>query len=112
MPLTSVPGDPSAGQAVFTERNQGHCVLCHQVQSLDAPFQGNIGPDLSGVGARLSQAQIRYRIIDASRLNPATTMPAYYRVSGLRQVAAEYEGKTVLSASQIEHLVAYLGSLR
>lgn len=110
-PLSST-GSAIEGQSVFAQRDQGHCVLCHQVASLEAPFQGNIGPDLSYVGARLSPEQIRFRIIDASRLNPATTMPPYYRVQGLERVASEYEGKTVLTEQQIEHLVAYLEQLQ
>lgn len=104
----AVEGDASLGEAVFVQREQGHCVLCHQVASLDAPFQGNIGPTLSDVGRRLTPAQIRFRIIDASKLNPATTMPPYSRVEDLNQVATEYRGKPVLSGQQIEHLVAYL----
>ena len=111
VPLAS-PGQVEAGEAVFVQRDQGHCVLCHQVAALDVPFQGNIGPDLTTVGARLSPAQIRFRIVDASRLNPLTTMPAYYRVENLNRVAEQYQGKTVLTAQQVEHLVAYLAQLQ
>lgn len=110
-PLAS-PGQVEVGEAVFVQRELGHCVLCHQVAALDAPFQGNIGPDLTTVGARLSPAQIRFRIIDASRLNPLTTMPAYYRVENLNRVAEQYQGKPVLTAQQVEHLVAYLAQLK
>jgi sulfur-oxidizing protein SoxX len=106
------PGQVEAGEVVFVQREQGHCVLCHQVAALDAPFQGNIGPDLSTVGTRLSPAQIRFRIVDASRLNPVTTMPAYYRVENLNRVAEQYQGTTVLTAQQVEHLVAYLAQLK
>ena len=105
-------GQIAAGEQVFAAREQGHCVLCHQVKTLDAPFQGNIGPDLTRVGARLTATQIRYRIMDASRLNPATTMPPYYRVERLNQVAPEFKNKTALTAVQIENLVAYLEQLK
>ncbi len=105
-------GEAVAGEQVFVARDEGHCVLCHQIETLDAPFQGNIGPNLTTVGARLTPAQIRFRIIDASRLNPATTMPPYYRVDGLNQVATEFKGKPVLTERQIEDLVAYLGQLK
>jgi sulfur-oxidizing protein SoxX len=81
------------------------------VAGLDAPFQGDLGPDLSRVGERLSAPQIRYRIVDASRLNPASIMPPYYRTESLHQVAEAYRGKTVLTGQQVEHLVAYLASL-
>ncbi len=110
-PLAQVAGSPQQGERIFVEREAGHCVLCHQVQGLDAPFQGNLGPDLTGVGSRLSAAQIRLRVVDASRLNPDTIMPPYYRSAGLEQVATDYRGQTVLSAEQIEHLVAWLATL-
>ena len=110
-PLADVPASVDLGRAVFADRDSGNCVLCHRVASLDVPFQGDLGPDLTAVGARLSPAQLRFRIVDASRLNPATVMPAYYRTEGLSRVAEAYRGRTVLSAAQIEHLVSYLLSL-
>ncbi len=110
-PLAEVAASAAEGERVFIEREAGHCVLCHQVAGLDAPFQGNLGPDLTGIGSRLSAAQIRLRIVDAARLNPDTIMPPYYRSEGLEQVAQAYRGQTVLSAEQIEHLVAWLASL-
>jgi L-cysteine S-thiosulfotransferase len=110
-PIAAEPGRAAAGRDIFVDRTSGHCVLCHRVAGLDAPFQGDLGPDLSDIGARLSAAQIRYRIIDVSRLNPATIMPPYYRTESLHQVAEAYRGKTVLTGVEIEHLVAYLSSL-
>jgi len=109
--LTGAPGDPEKGRAIFVARDGGHCVLCHVVAGLDVPFQGNVGPALSDVGARLTPGQIRLRIVDPSRLNPDTVMPAYYRVDGLNQVSRGLEGKPVLSSQQIEDLVAYLAAL-
>lgn len=106
--LTGAPGDAERGRAIFVSREEGHCVLCHQVEGLDAEFQGNVGPALTGVGSRLSAGQIRYRIIDAQRIWPDTVMPAYYRTHGLRQVEHGYEGAPALSAGQIEDLVAFL----
>ncbi|MGE0668392.1 MAG: sulfur oxidation c-type cytochrome SoxX [Sphingomonadales bacterium] len=109
--LTGAPGDPDRGRAIFTAREGGHCVLCHAVAGLDAEFQGNVGPELSDVGARLTPGQIRLRIVDASLLNPDTVMPAYYRIHGLNQVSHGLDGKPVLSSGQIEDLVAYLAAL-
>ena len=109
--LAPEPGRAAAGRDIFLDRTSGHCVLCHRVSGLDAPFQGDLGPDLSTIGARLSAAQIRYRIVDVSRLNPATIMPPYFRTESLHQVAEAYRGKTALTGEQIEHLVAYLASL-
>ncbi len=110
--LTGSPGSASSGDLIFTERERGHCVLCHKVASNDAPFQGNVGPDLSAIGARLTAGQIRLRIVDASLVNPDTVMPPYYRTSGLNQVATEHAGAPVLKAEEIEDLIAYLIGLK
>jgi len=64
------------------------------------------------VGARLSPAQLRLRVADSTRIDPQTPMPAYYRTEGLTQVAAAYRGKTILSAQQVEDVVAYLATLK
>lgn len=107
-PLTQNPGRIQKGMEVFNDRENGHCLLCHQLKSNPEPFQGNIGPSLDGIGSRLDPQQIRYRIIDNSRLNPQTLMPSYYRAEGFVQVAKAYLEQTVLSAQDIEDLVAYL----
>ncbi len=105
-------GDPVQGKAVFLDRELGHCILCHQVRSLDAPFQGNIGPDLSTVADRFSLEELRNKVVDPSTTNPETTMPAYHRTSGLVQVTPEYRGKPILSRAELDDLVAYLATLR
>jgi sulfur-oxidizing protein SoxX len=93
-------------------RDQGGCTLCHEVPG-ETRF-GNVAPPLSGAGAgaRLSVPQLRLRVADSSRVNPATPMPAYYRAEGLVQVAAAYRGKTILSAQQVEDVVAFLATLK
>ncbi len=111
-PLSGALGDPARGRAVVLNRQLGLCVLCHSGPFPEERFQGNIGPDLTGIGGRLSAGQIRLRIADPARLNPASVMPAYYRSEGLARVASAYRGKTVLSAEQIEDVVAYLVTLR
>ncbi len=111
VPLAAVPASADMGRAIFGDRDAGNCVLCHRITGLDVPFQGDVGPDLTAVGERLSPAQLRFRIVDASRLNPATVMPAYFRTEGLNRVAEAYRGRTVLTGEQVEHLVAYLSSL-
>ena len=83
-PLTDTPGDAVRGQTVFTEREQGHCVLCHQVSSLDAPFQGDVGPDLSDVGTRFSPQPGNY---DAAL--PSDERPAAGRTGICRQTCTE-----------------------
>lgn len=111
-PLSERPGDPEAGREAFVRREHGHCLLCHRVASLDAPFQGNLGPDLSRFGERMDIRRARLRLVDASRLNPDTVMPSYYRSEGLNRVATAYRGRTALSAQQIEDILTYLASLK
>jgi sulfur-oxidizing protein SoxX len=55
---------------------------------------------------------LRLRLVDASRLNPKTIMPSYYRIDGLNRVGRNFAGKPILSAAQIEDIVAYLATLR
>jgi sulfur-oxidizing protein SoxX len=109
-PLTAEPGDPVRGRSIVANRDQGGCTLCHEVPG-ETRF-GNLAPTLSGAGARLSAAQLRLRVADSSRVNPATPMPAYYRIQGLVEVAAAYRGKTILSAQQVEDVVAWLATLK
>ena len=110
-PLAGARGDAARGRAIVADRRVGLCLLCHSGPFPEARFQGDIGPDLSGVGARLSAGQIRLRIADPKRLNADTIMPSYYRTDGLRRVASADRGRTVLTAQQIEDVVAFLATL-
>jgi sulfur-oxidizing protein SoxX len=110
--LTGQPGNPERGREVVVSRELGNCLLCHRMPIAGERFQGNIGPELSGVAARLSEGQIRLRIVDASRVNPETIMPPYYRVEGLRRVLSAYRGRPVLTAEQVEDVVAFLLTCR
>ncbi len=110
-PLTPSPGDAARGREVLLGRD-GNCLLCHAVPEAVGRFMGNLAPPLSGVGARLSEGQLRLRIVDSTRLNRDTIMPSYYRIDGLNQVAEAWRGKPVLTAQQVEDLVAYLLTLR
>jgi sulfur-oxidizing protein SoxX len=110
-PLTDSPGDAARGRALVLERSNT-CILCHSGPFPEEKFQGDLAPSLAGSGSRWSVGQLRLRLVDASRLNPATIMPSYYRLDGLDRVAPAFRGKTILSAEQIEDIVAYLASLR
>ena len=110
--LTGARGDPGRGRAIVASRQIGLCLLCHSGPFPEERFQGNLAPDLRGAGARWSEAQLRLRIVDSSRINPATIMPAYYRTEGLTRVAPAWQGKPLLSAGQIEDVVAFLLTLR
>jgi sulfur-oxidizing protein SoxX len=110
--LTGAKGDVERGRGIVVNRQVGLCLLCHSGPFPEEKFQGTLAPDLKGSGARWSEGQLRLRIVDASRLNPNTIMPPYYRVDGLTRVAPAFQGKPVLSAEQIEDVVAYLATLR
>jgi L-cysteine S-thiosulfotransferase len=110
--LTGTGGNPERGQAIVINRQVGLCLLCHTGPFPQERFQGTLAPDLKGAGARATEGQLRLRIVDASRLKPDTIMPPYYRVDGLERVAPSFQGKPILTAEQIEDVVAYLATLR
>jgi L-cysteine S-thiosulfotransferase len=109
-PLTATPGDAVRGRRLVVDRDAAGCVLCHAVPG--ESLSGDIAPTLAGSGSRLSPAQLRLRVVDSTRLDPNTPMPAYYRTEGLKQVAAAYRGRPVLSAQQVEDVVAFLATLK
>lgn len=110
--LTGEPGDAGRGRAIVANRQAGLCLLCHTGPFPEERFQGSLAPSLSGAGARWSEGQLRLRIVDAGRLNPATIMPPYYRTDGLERVARAFAGKPILSAAQVEDVVAFLMTLK
>jgi sulfur-oxidizing protein SoxX len=110
-PLAAAPGDPARGREIVFGRDS-NCLLCHVAPEAGARVMGNLAPPLGGVAARLGEGRLRLQIVDSMRLNPQTIMPSYYRVDGLNQVAATLRGKPVLTAQQVEDVVAYLLTLR
>jgi sulfur-oxidizing protein SoxX len=111
MSLTGAPGDATRGRALVVERSST-CILCHNGPFPEQKFQGDLAPNLAGAGSRWSEGQLRLRLVDGSSLNEATIMPSYYRVDGLPRVGPNWRGKPILSAEQIEDIVAYLVTLR
>ena len=110
--LTGAKGDPARGRAIVANRQVGLCLLCHNGPFPEERFQGNLAPDLRGAGKRWSEGQLRLRIVDPARINPASIMPAYHRTEGLVRVAPAWRGKTILSGEQIEDVVAFLMTLK
>ena len=111
-PLSADGGDAARGRALVLARDNANCVLCHAVPDPAIRFAGDVGPSLAGVGRRLSVAQLRLRVADNLEVNPATVMPSYYKVDGLAQVAAPYAGKPILSARDVDDIVAWLATLQ
>ena len=103
-------GDPDRGREVFVSREAGHCILCHGAPGIETA--GSVGPPLGGIGARLTAAELRLRVADIIRVYPDSVMPTFHRTEGLTRVSKLYEGKPVLSAQQVEDVVAWLGTLR
>jgi sulfur-oxidizing protein SoxX len=111
-PLTGVAGDPARGRVIVTSRQRGLCLLCHSGPFPEERFQGDLAPSLAGVGSRLSEGQLRLRLVDSRKLDPGTIMPSYYRTDGLNRVGDAWRDKPVLSAEEIEDVVAFLATLR
>jgi sulfur-oxidizing protein SoxX len=110
--LTGSTGDALRGRAIVVDRQKGLCLLCHSGPFPEERFQGNLAPDLKGVGARWSAGQLRLRLVDSRKLDAGTIMPAYYALDGLDRVAPAYRGKPILTAGEIEDVVAFLATLR
>jgi L-cysteine S-thiosulfotransferase len=109
--LTGAAGDPVRGRAIVVDRRLGACLLCHTGPFPEEKFQGTLAPDLSKTGSRWSEGQLRLRLVDPTRLNPDTIMPPYYRVEGLTRVGLAWRGKPILTAEQIEDVLAFLSTL-
>ncbi|HSV53318.1 MAG TPA: sulfur oxidation c-type cytochrome SoxX [Burkholderiaceae bacterium] len=111
-PLTAQAGDAARGRAIVANRQAGLCLLCHSGPFPEERFQGDLAPSLAGAGARWTEGQLRLRIVDSRRLNPQTIMPSYHRIDNLARVGAVWRERPVLTAQQIEDVVAFLRSLR
>jgi sulfur-oxidizing protein SoxX len=111
-PLAGLVGDATRGAAVVRNRESANCLICHAIPDPREAFMGEVGPPLAGVGARLTPGQLRLRLVDPTRVNPAAIMPAYHRVEGLVNVDPRFRDRPVLSAQEIEDVVAWLMTLR
>lgn len=110
--LTGKPGDAAKGRAAAIHRKKGNCLACHTLPASKQADHGNIGPDLRGVGSRYSVAELRLRLIEAKAINPDTIMPPFFSERGLHRVQKQWRGKTLLSAQEVEDIVAYLVTLK
>jgi sulfur-oxidizing protein SoxX len=111
-PLAAEAGDPGRGRALVVAHDAANCVLCHAVSDPAIRFAGDVGPPLDGIARRRTIAQLRLRVVDDAQVNRATVMPSYFKVAGLVQVAAPYVDKPILSAREVEDIVAWLATLQ
>lgn len=110
--LTGQAGDAQRGRAIVTSRQKGLCLLCHSGPFAEERFQGDLAPSLAGAGSRWDEGQLRLRLVDSRRVSANTIMPSYYRVDGLNRVGTTWQGKPVLTAAEIEDVVAFLLTLK
>lgn len=112
-PLGGMVGDAEQGRMLASTKSKGNCLACHRFPIKHSEFHGTLGPTLLGIGSRLSAAQIRLRVVDEKQINPMTIMPGYHRDPKLfNRVLEQFQGQAVLSAQEIEDIVAYLVSLK
>ena len=110
-PLTAQPGDPERGRRIVLDRDGGDCPICHAMPLPQREFHGTVGPPLDGIGRRTTPGALRLRLVDPKAFNAETIMPAYYKVAGLHRVLDRYRAKPILTAPQIEDIIAYLLTL-
>ena len=110
--LTGKPGDAVAGRQAAINRKQGNCLACHVMPIPEQPFHGEIGPDLAGIASRYSEGELRLRVVDSKIINPDSFMPAFYKNEGFHRVLKKFQGKSILTAEQVEDIVAYLLTLK
>ena len=120
MSLTGVAGNAEEGAKIVGSKKLGNCVACHEVSALpDIAFQGLIGPALDGAGDRWSEAELRGIVANAKIMFEGTMMPSVYKENGYIRPGNAYTGKAaddtlgpLVSAQQIEDVVAYLATLK
>ena len=110
--LTGKPGDAAAGRKAAINRKQGNCLACHVMPIPEQAFHGEIGPDLAGVADRYSEGELRLRLVDSKIIDPDSFMPAFYKNDGFHRVLKKFKGKSILSAEQVEDILAYLLTLK
>jgi L-cysteine S-thiosulfotransferase len=111
-PLLGLSGDPARGRVIVANRQKGLCLLCHSGPIPEERFQGDLAPSLAGAGSRSTEGELRLRMVDSRRVNPESVMPAYHAGEGLTRVGQAFAGKPILTAQEIEDVVAYLKELR
>ena len=111
--LTGQAGDPVNGRKVFANRKQGNCLACHMNTDLsEESFHGEVGPSMDGVADRWSVAELRAIVSNSKKVFEGTIMPAFYIDAGYTRPLEDFEGKSILSAQQVEDVVAYLTTLK
>ncbi len=106
-PLTATPGNAARGKALLARREAANCLTCHTINDKDLTPGGKRGPALDGVGAQLTASQLRLSVVDYSRISRSTDMPSFHKTG-----RGTDKDMPVLSAQEIEDVVAFLATLR
>lgn len=114
MSLSGAPGNPDEGAKVFVNRSLGNCLACHAVTSLKKElFHGDVAPPLDGAADRWKPEELRAIVADSKQVfGKETVMPGFYSLNVGSNVRKDLVGKTILTAQQVEDVVAYLASLK
>ena len=111
--LTGAAGNAENGRKVFANRKLGNCLACHMNEDLaEQPFHGEVGPPLDGVADRWSPEELRGIVSKSKMMFDDTIMPAFYIDTGYIRPLENFEGKSILSAQDVEDVVAYLLTLK
>ena len=111
--LTGKAGDPARGRKLAINRKKGNCLACHEITALkDQPYHGEVGPSLDGVASRYKPGQLRMMIVNQKVYFPDTIMPAMYKNKGLTRVKDKFKGKPILTAQEVEDVLAFLLTLK
>jgi sulfur-oxidizing protein SoxX len=112
--LTGMPGNPEEGAKALANRGLGNCLACHAVSALSKEqFHGDVAPALDGVADRWSPEELRAIIVDSKQVfTQDTMMPGFYSLNVGINVRKDLVGKTILTAQQVEDVVAFLATLK
>jgi sulfur-oxidizing protein SoxX len=111
--LTGVAGDAANGRKVFMNRKKGNCLACHVNDDMsEQSFHGEVGPELNGVADRWETAELRGIVVNAKKMFDGTIMPAFYRDAGFNRTLKKFDGKSILSAQEVEDVLAYISTLK
>ena len=110
--LTGVAGDAANGRKIAISRKKGNCLACHVMPIPEQQFHGETAPTLYGVGNRLNEGELRLQLVNSKITNDGTMMPSFYRTFGYERPLKKFAGKSILSAQEVEDVVAYLKTLK
>jgi sulfur-oxidizing protein SoxA len=92
--VAPIEGDPAKGmQLAFDRARGGSCVACHVLGKNTPPQPGNVGPDLSSVGATRGDDWLFNYVYDPRTYNANSIMPPWgahriFNVAEIRDIVA------------------------